>query len=139
MHNTFFDVDFVKTDQNEVGTSRMKLLMHHNVEPVGVEPDRCGGFSAEGVSETPKGGSRMVEGGSEPAEGASQPPKHVNRMPECASFSLEGACEPSDALLLLAAPNSGVPSNERKSEASDSTFDDESDLHKGQFFSSKKK
>ena len=50
----------------------------------------------------------------------------------------EGACEPSDALLLLAARNSGEPSNERRSEVSDSTFGDGSDLHEGRFFSSKK-
>ena len=43
MHDTFFDVDFVETDQNEVGTSRMKLLVHRNVELDGVEPDRRGG------------------------------------------------------------------------------------------------
>ena len=54
MHDTFFDVDFVETGQNEVGTSRMKLLVHRNVEPDGVEPNRHGGVSVEGVSEPPK-------------------------------------------------------------------------------------
>ena len=51
---------------------------------------------------------------------------------------LEGACEPSDALLWLVARNSGEPSNERRSKALDSTFGDGLDLHEGQFFSSKK-
>lgn len=32
MHDTFFDVDFVDIDQNEVGISRTKPLVHHNVE-----------------------------------------------------------------------------------------------------------
>ena len=81
MHDTFFDIYFLETDQNEVGISRIKLPVHHNVKPVGVEPDRRGG-----VSEPPEGSILM-------AEGATQPSK--------------GACEPSDALLLLAAHNSG--------------------------------
>ena len=50
MHDTFFDVDFVETNQNEVGTSRIKLPVHCNVEPVGVEPNRRGGVLMEGVS-----------------------------------------------------------------------------------------
>ena len=37
MHNTFFDVDILETDQIEVDTSRTKLSMYHNVEPVGVQ------------------------------------------------------------------------------------------------------
>ena len=61
----------------------------------------------EGVSEPPEGGILMVKGGSEPAEGATQSPERVNRTPE-------GACEPSNALLLLAAPNSGKPLNKRR-------------------------
>ena len=102
----------------------MKLSVHHNVEPVGVEPDRCGGDSVEGVSEPPECGSLIAEGGSKPIKGATQPLERVNR-------TLEGACQPFDALLLLAARTSGEPSNERKSEALDSTFGDGSDLHEG--------
>ena len=68
----------------------------------------------------------MAEGGSEPAEGANQLPEHVNR-------TSKGACELSNALLLLAARNIGEPSNERRSEASNSIFGDGSDLHEGQF------
>ena len=131
MHDTFFNMDFVEIDQNKVSTSRMKLQVHRNVEPVGVELDRCGGVPVEGVSEPFEGGILMAEGGSEPAEGATQPPERVNRMPQ-------SACEPSDALLLLAACNSGEPSNERIREALDSTFGDGSDLQEGRFFSSKK-
>ena len=71
MHDTFFDVDFVETNQNEVSTSQTKLSVHHNVEPVGVEANRCGGVLAEGVSEPPEGGSRTAKGGSRTAEGAS--------------------------------------------------------------------
>ena len=70
MHDTIFNVDFVETDQNEVGTSRMKLSVHRNVEPDGVEPDRRGGVPVESVSEPPEGGILMVEVSSEPAEGA---------------------------------------------------------------------
>ena len=71
MHDTFFDVDFVETDQNEVGTSQMKLSVHCNVEPVGVEPDRRDGIPVEGVSKPPEGGSQMVKATSESAEGVS--------------------------------------------------------------------
>ena len=130
-HNTWFDVDYLSTDQNNMGTSRTKLPVHRNMETDGVEPDRRGGVSVEGVSEPPEGGILMAEGGSEPVEGVTQPPERVNRTPE-------GACELSDALLLLAACNSGEPSNERISEASDSTFGDGLDLHEGRFFISKK-
>ena len=43
----------------------MKLSVHCNVEPVGVEPDRHGSVPVEGVSEPPEGGILMVKGGSE--------------------------------------------------------------------------
>ena len=32
---------FLLTDQIEVGTSRMKLSVYHNMEAVGVEPEGC--------------------------------------------------------------------------------------------------
>ena len=59
LHDTFFDVDFIQNDQNNVGTSRMKLSVHRNVEAVGVE---------FGVI-----GSQMAEGASQLEEGISQP------------------------------------------------------------------
>ena len=124
MHDTFFDVDFLETNQNEVGTSRTKLPVYHNVEPVGVEPKKGGGVPSEDGSLTP--------------EGAIQLSKRASQLSKRASFPPEGACEPSDALLLLAVPNSGEASNERRTKASDSTFNNGSYLHEGQFFSSKK-
>ena len=39
MHDTFFDVDFVETDEIEVGSSRTKLPVICNVEAISVEPD----------------------------------------------------------------------------------------------------
>ena len=109
----------------------MKLPVYRNMELDGVELDRGGNVPVEGVSEPPEGGILMAKGGSELAEGATQPLERVNRTPK-------GACESSNALLLLAVRDSGEPSNEKRSEASDSTFGDGSDLHEGRFFSSKK-
>ena len=36
LHDTFFDIDFLQTDQND-GTSRMKLPVHCNMEAIGIE------------------------------------------------------------------------------------------------------
>ena len=43
-HDTWFDVDFLATDQNDVGTSRMKFPVYRIVEPIGIEFG-CGGGS----------------------------------------------------------------------------------------------
>ena len=37
LYNTFFDIDFLETNQIDVGTSRMKFPVYRNVEPVTVE------------------------------------------------------------------------------------------------------
>ena len=36
-HDTWFDIDYLVTNQNEVGTSRTKLPLYRIVEPVGIE------------------------------------------------------------------------------------------------------
>ena len=46
MHDTFFDVDFLETDEIEASTSRTKLLIIHNAEVIGFEPDS--GFNCSG-------------------------------------------------------------------------------------------
>ena len=110
MHNSFFDIDFLKTNQIEVGTSRKMLLVYHNMELVDVEFQRGASISAKGVSQ--------------PAEGDSQ-------LPKCAN-------QPSEPLLLLTTPISGEPLNKPRNEPSNSIFRNGSDLHKGRYFSCKK-
>ena len=44
-HDTWFNVDYLATDQNEVGASRTKLLAYRPVEPVGIT-SRYGGSQA---------------------------------------------------------------------------------------------
>ena len=39
IHDTFFDVDFLETDEIEVGTSRTKLSVIRNVKAIGVESE----------------------------------------------------------------------------------------------------
>ena len=67
MHDTFFDVDFLETNEIEVGTSRTKLPVIRNVEAIGVESDRVSAVLAEGVSHPADGVSQSVEGVSQPA------------------------------------------------------------------------
>ena len=35
-HDTWFDIDYLKTDQIDVDNSQMKLLVYRNMEPVGI-------------------------------------------------------------------------------------------------------
>ena len=50
MHDTFFNVDFLGTNEIEIGTSRTKFLVSRNVEAIGVELERGSAVPAEGVS-----------------------------------------------------------------------------------------
>ena len=55
MHDTFFDVGFLETNQIEVGTSKMKLPMYCIVEAVSIEPKRGAGVLEDGVSQQAEG------------------------------------------------------------------------------------
>ena len=62
MHVTFFNIDFLETDEIEVGISRTKLLVIRNVEVIGVELERGSTVLAEGVSHPAEGVSQSAEG-----------------------------------------------------------------------------
>ena len=66
MHDTFFNVDFLETDEIEVSTSRSKLLVIHNVEAIGGEFERGLAVPAEGVSHPVDGVSQLTEGVRQP-------------------------------------------------------------------------
>ncbi|KAL5546159.1 hypothetical protein UlMin_005846 [Ulmus minor] len=51
IHDTFFDEDFLETNEIEVGTSIMKLPVIRNVETIGVELDSGSAVSTEEFSD----------------------------------------------------------------------------------------
>ena len=71
MHDTFFDVDFLETDQIEVGTSKTKLQMIHNVKVVSIEAERGSGVLVEGVSEPAEDFTQPAKGDWQPTKSAS--------------------------------------------------------------------